>query len=247
MSVSAFFENTNNPCQPYLKSYPERKIESKKRAFNSDWCKYKWLEYCQELAACFCFACRVFLPHSKENTFRNTGFKDWKHANEKDKGLVKHNGSGSHNNAMKLWMERTQREKKHHTIQDSVTQVNLDQKQWLFAVFNVIRYLAANGMPLRGDKETEIKTGDGIFLRAFSQLLFNLDPKLMEIHKKLPGNAKCTSPDVQNEVISILANLIKNKIANDIRNAKLFTIMADGTTDKNRKEIQRLGVSLHVI
>ena len=240
MSVSAFFENTNNPCQPYLKSYPERKIESKKRAFNSDWCKYKWLEYCQELAACFCFACRVFLPHSKENTFRNTGFKDWKHANEKDKGLVKHNGSGSHNNAMKLWMERTQREKKHHTIQDSVIQVNLDQKQWLFAVFNVIRYLAANGMPLRGDKETEIKTGDGIFLRTFSQLLFNLDPKLMEIHKKLPGNAKCTSPDVQNEVISILANLVKNKIANDIRNAKLFTIMADGTTDKNRKEIQGL-------
>ena len=141
---------------------------------------------------------------------------------------------------MKLWLERTQREKKHHTIQDSVIQVNLDQKQWLFAVFNVIRYLAANGTPLRGDKETEIKTGDGIFLRTFSQLLFNLDPKLMEIHKKLPGNAKCTSPDVQNEVISILANLVKNKIANDIRNAKLFTIMADGTTDKNRKEIQGL-------
>ena len=63
VSVSAFFENTNNPCQPYLKSYPERKIGSKKRAFNSDWYKYKWLEYCQELDACFCFACRVFLPH----------------------------------------------------------------------------------------------------------------------------------------------------------------------------------------
>ena len=190
--------------------------------------------------ACFGFTCQVFLPHSKENTFRNTGFKDWKHANEKDKGLVKRNGSGSHNNAMKLWMERTQRKKKHHTIQDSVIQVNLDQKQWLFAIFNVIRYLAANDMPLCGDKETEIKTGDRIFLRTFSQLLFNLDPKLMEIHKKLPGNAKCTSPDVQNEVISILANLVKNKIANDIQNAKLFNIMADGTTDKNRKEIQGL-------
>ena len=62
----------------------------------------------------------------------------------------------------------------------------------------------------------------------------------MEIHKKLPGNAKCTFPDVQNEVISILANFVKNKIANVIRNAKLFTIMADGTTDKNKKEIQGL-------
>lgn len=70
--------------------------------------------------------------------------------------------------------------------------------------------------------------------------MFVVDPKLQEIHKKLPFNAKCTSPDVKKETISILAKLVKNKIASDIREAKLFTILADGTTDKNRKEIQGL-------
>ena len=53
-------------------------------------------------------------------------------------------------------------------------------------------------------------------------------------------NAKYTSPPIQNEVISILAKLVKRKIAADIRNAKIYTIMADGTTDKNRKEIHTL-------
>ena len=55
---------------------------------------------------------------------------------------------------------------------------------------------------------------------------------------KLPMNAKYTSPDIQHQVSSALAKLVKKKIAADIRNAQLYTIMADGTTDNNRKEIQ---------
>ena len=41
-------------------------------------------------------------------------------------------------------------------------------------------------------------------------------------------------------MIEVLASLVKNKIADDIRKAELFIIMAHGTTDKNGKEIQGL-------
>ena len=71
----------------------------------------------------------------------------------------------------------------------------------------------------------------------FPQLLFPLDPKLIEIHKRLPANAKYTSYDIQDEVIAVLASLTQEKIAEEIKEAKLFTIMADGITDKNRKEV----------
>ena len=68
------------------------------------------------------------------------------------------------------------------------------------------------GLPLRGETEHDIETGDGLFLRAFSQLMFVVDPKL-QIHKRLPNNAKYTSSDIQNEIISILAKLVKNNVA----------------------------------
>ena len=126
------------------------------------------------------------------------------------------------------------------TVAASLVSLNTDHKQLLFAVFNVSGYLCANSLAFRGTNESDIDAADGLFLRAFSQLLFPLENKWKKIHEKLPKNAKYTSPDIQNEVIEVLASLVKNKIAEDVRRAELFTIMADGTTDKNRKEIQGL-------
>ena len=59
----------------------------------------------------------------------------------------------------------------------------------------------------------------------------------MQKLQNLPGNAKCTSPDVQNEVITILTACVKNKIAQEVRNAEIFTVSADGTSDSDGNEI----------
>lgn len=67
-----------------------------------------------------------------------------------------------------------------------------------------------------------------------------MNPELKEIHKHLPQNAKYTLHQIQNEVINVLPDLVKENVAKCIQKAKLFTIMADGTTDKNGKEIQGL-------
>ena len=238
---SEFFTNTNEPCQPLLETYPKRLFGSKQRSFYSDWYnKYKWLEYSEELDACFCFPCRVFLPYTKEKTFTKTGFRNWKHACESGKGFDQHSQSPDHTSAMILWVDRDKRDVTNNTVKDIVVQPTSEQRQWLFTVFHVVRYLSANELPLRGDTETDIITGDGLFLRTFSQLLFPLDPKLIDIHTRLPVNAKYTSHDIQDEVIEELASLTQEKISDEIKEAKLFTIMADGTTDKNRKEVQGL-------
>ena len=192
----------------------------------------------------------MFLPTSPEKSFTLSGFRDWKHAKgkgtetnskgkikEKKKGLDQHASCYSHKEAMVLWADSEKRSIQCTTIQHTSSKITTDQQQWLFAVFNVSRYLAANGLPFRGDCESNIEEGDGLYF-AFSQLLFPLHPK--NTHKHLPMNAKYTSPPIQNEVISILTKLVKRKIAAEIRNAKIHTIMADGTTDKNRKEIHDL-------
>ena len=180
-----------------------------------------------------------------EKSFTLSRFRDWKHAKgtgtetnskgkikEKKKGLDQHASFHSHKEAMVRAIQCT-------TIQHTSSKITIDQQQWMFTVFNVSRYLAANGLPFRGDCESNMEEGDGLYSCAFSQL-FPLDPKLKNLHKHLPMNAKYTSPPIQNEVISILANVGKRKIAADIRNVKIYTIMADDTTDKNRKEIHGL-------
>ena len=240
-SKPPFFENKEAPCQPNLEVYPGTRFGPKERRFKSSWySEYKWLEYNEEMDACFCFTCRLCLPNLTETAFTKTGFRDWKHAKEKGKGFHQHQFSFDHLKAMEIYEERNMQNLRGCTVVASLVSLNTDQKQWLLAVFNVSRFLCANSLPFRGTDESDIDEGDGLFLRAFSQFLFPLEEKWKKIHKNLPRNAKYTSPEIQNEVIEILASLVKNKIAEDIRKVELVTIMADGTTDKNRKEIQGL-------
>lgn len=53
----------------------------------------------------------------------------------------------------------------------------------------------------------------------------------------IPSNAKYTSPDIQNEIISIIASLLREQISLKINSSDYFTILVDGTKDKNGNEI----------
>ena len=106
-------------------------------------------------------------------------------------------------------------------------------------IFRVTKFLAGNGLPFRGDKEElgEI-SGAGLFLNSVQQFAFEFQPELQRISKNLPRNAKYLAPDIQNEVIEVLANMVRKKHATAVKKAELFTIMVDGTTDKNDEEFQ---------
>ena len=103
--------------------------------------------------------------------FTETGFRDWKHA--KEKGNHQHQFSNDHFRAGEIYAERKQN-LRGQTVVASLVSLNTDYKRWLFAVFKVSRYLCANSLPFRGTNESDIDSGDGLFLRAFSQLCFSL-------------------------------------------------------------------------
>ena len=69
-----------------------------------------------------------------------------------------------------------------------------DHNIWMEAVFDVVKFLSSNGLPFRGhDESTDFISGDvsgGIYLNTFSDLLFQINPELEKISKKLPTNAK---------------------------------------------------------
>ena len=86
-----------------------------------------------------------------------------------------------------------------------------------------------NGLPTRGDNEiTDFENGEidgGLFLSCLDDLLFEINPKLKEIASRLPKNAKCTSPQFQNEVIETLAELVKGRIAKECRAIKVQQVL----------------------
>jgi hypothetical protein len=90
--------------------------------------------------------------------------------------------------------------------------------------------------------EFEHGLGGGLFLNIMENLVFKLRPELKDLAKTLPRNAKYLSPDIQNEIVDILAQMVRDAHTAKIKEAEFFTIMVDGTTDKSNEEIQALVV-----
>ena len=85
------------PFQPILGSYPTTMFGGKFRNFNKNWFEDRyWLEYSQITNRAFCYCCRAFKSSSSSEEWVKTGYKNWKAAMEKDRGLKGHENSGPH-------------------------------------------------------------------------------------------------------------------------------------------------------
>lgn len=101
----------------------------------------------------------------------------------------------------------------------------------------VIEFLAGNRLALRGDWHEEERDEGGLFNSLFEMMLLK-DPKLVESQKFMPPGITYKSPEIQNQIIDILAKELRQSIIDEIRKADVnwFTILFDGTKDKNRNE-----------
>ncbi|XP_047340898.1 zinc finger MYM-type protein 1-like [Impatiens glandulifera] len=63
----------------------------------------------------------------------------------------------------------------------------------------------------------------------------HVKPNLDSMEKKLPKNAKYTSPDIQKDVLNVIANQVRTKIRQEIGDAK-FCILVDEERDASNKE-----------
>lgn len=94
---------------------------------------------------------------------------------------------------------------------------------------------------LRGNNDSgkiydeSIETNDGNF-RSLLRFKSLTDPILDRHLKNATYFASYTSPNVQNEIITICGNLIQENILKNIRNAKYFSILVDEIQDVSRLE-----------
>lgn len=232
----------NSPIiQKKLKTYPKNRDN---RCFNPSWFNlYSWLEYSPLKDAAFCYACR---HHGKgaETSFTSTGFSNWKCALSKGKGFKKHVETAGHIQAMSQWKEAELRKKVGAEVSTLVNNDVLEKNRYYVkSIFDVTKFLVLNELPFRG---SYIGTDDGetgLFTSLFT-FTIKKDVKLANIIPLIPKHAMYNSPKIQNEIIAIMATMVGESVVEDVKNADVpfFTLLEDGTKDKNGRENIALGI-----
>jgi len=99
----------------------------------------------------------------------------------------------------------------------------------LYTIISSIRYLARQGLALHGDRDEE----DGNF-NQLVKVKAEADPGILDWLKKKSN--KYTSPEIQNELVSVMSLQILRNLTVNIQQSLFYTIMIDDATDKANKE-----------
>lgn len=218
-----------------FESLPKRKFGALNLRPQLKWFNdYNFIHYVMERDVIVCHTCIKTLQARKfpaslkiETCFTDitVGFKNWKKATEK---FRIHKESKQHRIATEAMMVSSQQA----TIDSELIAANRDlQQKWqifLAKVITSLKFLGEMSLPIRGH------TANSGVLFELLRLRSHDDPILREFMsgKRL----EYLSPDIQNELIRLLAHNIQRTIAADIRSCGFFCITADGTTDVSQHE-----------
>ena len=227
---------TNAPAQQTI-PFPFTDFDGQKRSFQAEWFRmFPWLEYSKEADRAYCYPCRKFPVQGSDDAFTTLGYNNWKRALETDRGLKKHQSCTSHINSNKLWNERIQRDSNESTIANQLVSQQLERNRYYIkSIVEVMQFLIVNELSIRGHYDATKSSESGLFLKLFDYTL-KRDQKLATIASTIPANAKYTSPDIQNEIIDLMHDMVIQQLTREIQSAVGFSLMADSTRDKQNIE-----------
>ncbi|CAF1263221.1 unnamed protein product [Adineta ricciae] len=221
------------PAQPKLGTYP---VNQQKRSFQSAWyTDRQWLEYSVENNSCFCYYCRHFSWNklAVRDAFSTSGFNNWKKALDNRAGLIKHASSSSHLTATKNYLSYKQREETCSNIVqklDSGRTIRIRKnRDRLTKICSTLLVLSRQMIGLRGHVENERSSNRGNFLEILHWAA-KTDPIVQSIFEDSTSNATYLSHDIQNELIHIMGNQIREKVSSMV-NGCMYALMADECRD----------------
>ena len=229
----------DGPSQPIRNQYSPQKFgnDTFKRDFKPNWFEqYPWLSFSLDKKEVLCYACKKY---SNNNSFI---FTNWKKVDR----LKKHALSEPHGFAMTKWMNSKIYEKKNSTILSQLDSQHkatvLKNRQYLKVIIETLMFTAQQNIAQRGHEEnrlniTEISNSNrGNFLELLSLRCRDLPWFGNMLNEKLDNHTQWTSPNIQNELLSILTDFVRQRIVHDVQESGIFAVILDETSDISRIE-----------
>lgn len=250
------------PFQPKLVKFPINIdiFESKQRQFCSNWYKeYPYLEYSIFNDSAYCYICGLF-PSGPNRSFADpvwstTGIRHWhkmkSRGTKKPGKLEQHFTSNAHKAALSDYSNFVLHSnhidnllnKKHRENAINFSKQKEYHKAVIRILFDVSRTLARQGLAFRGDGDEK----NGNFYQIV--LLISRHNSTMKTWLNDSSfrryHSTYLSHDSQNEFIHLLAKETKNNIIEEVKEAGMYSIMADTTPDLSHKD--QLSVCLRYV
>ena len=183
------------------------------------------------------------------DVFTVKGFRTWKKVNDSDKcAFLTHqgkDGNSAHNYAVQCY-DNLKNQSGHivHVMEKQSDEDIRKNRLRLRASIDAIRWLAFQACPFRGHDESAASNNQGNFLEMVKLLASYDDEVKAVVLGNAPGNAKYTSPDIQKEILDLMASNVQSAIRDEIGDAK-FCLIVDESRDESRKE--QMGIVVHFV
>ena len=238
-------------CHHFMPDLDYKFPKDKSRSFQHQYLrKYKWLRYSKQDNGGYCLPCVLFARSTNvrkgKGTFIDTAFTNFKKAYEMcDNHAERH----YHNDAVVFcdgFVERMsgRRESVAVQLRRDLSHTIQTNKQKLSSIVETIVLCGRQNIPLWGhrDSGTEVEgahssiSNHGNF-RALLNFRISAGDTTLKHHLETAGmNATYTSPDIQNQIINILGDHIREAILTKVRNSLCYALIANEVTDCSNKE-----------
>ncbi|XP_020411107.1 zinc finger MYM-type protein 1-like [Prunus persica] len=194
--------------------------------------------YLQKDAA-FCLYCYLFKSNFKigqgcSDVFTEVGCRNWK---KKDKIRQHVGGVGSVHNQSRKYCVDFMNQKQHiqTVLVKQSDQALIDYRICLTASLDYVRFLLKQGLPFRGNDESDTSNNKGNYVELL-QFLADHDEKVKAVMlENALGNLKLIAPTIQKDLVNSCATETIKKIIKDMDGA-FFSLLVDESRDISVKE-----------
>ena len=214
------------------------KTHVKQRRCLHQWFReFPWMHYDEARDVVFCHTCitatkKKLLSFTRryDDTFISEGFHNW---NDGLRTLKGHNASNVHKEATeKLLVDANYSGTVACLLDKEISTEKALANRMIVEIVKALKFLTRQNLGIRGS--TVIGTFEPN--SNFWQLLQLLAVNNLELKTWLERPTNYTSPEVQNELLSIMSNMIVRDIIAQIKASDNYCIMIDESTDNANKE-----------
>lgn len=243
---------TNRYIPPINYKFPGRPdpVNGHLRYFQHQWLsKHQWLVYSAVENGGFCLPCMLFGQgrggsHDDLGVLVSRPLTNFRRALEH---LKNHDSKDTHKAAVTkaddfLKVMQGQQEPVNQQIDRALADRVTANRRKLIPIIKTILLCGHQNIPLRGhnDSATQAEVDPSANHGNFWALLdFRIDAGDSDLADHLataPRNSRYTSADIQNQLVTVIGDLIRGKILNKVRETKYFTVIADEVTDSANME-----------